>query len=145
MFPYAHTSSLTRCKYICTSMLQPCCSRSSTFVPEEIEHLYMPSLSNHDCSQHNKQQLQPRASLQQLNVQLLDMPHSPLSSSAIAFPLLLVPPGTPAAIAPRLAYRPTPLRAAVRTMAASSSNSLSFELVDIHNPNELNFILGHGG
>jgi hypothetical protein len=57
--------------------------------------------------------------------------------------LLLMPPGTPAAIAPRLAYRPTPLRAAVRTMAASKS--LSFELVDIHNPNELNFILGHGG
>jgi hypothetical protein len=30
-------------------------------------------------------------------------------------------------------------------MAASSSKSLSFELVDIHNPKELNFILGHGG
>jgi len=27
---------------------------------------------------------------------------------------------------------------------ASSSKSLSFEVVDIHNPKELNFILGHG-
>jgi hypothetical protein len=34
-------------------------------------------------------------------------------------------------------------RLCVRAMA-SSSKSLSFELVDIHNPKELNFILGHG-
>lgn len=44
---------------------------------------------------------------------------------------------------PRTHQQPQQQRLSVRAMA-SSSKSLSFELVEIENPKELNFILGHG-